>query len=332
MVKVSFLVTYYNQEVYVEKSINSILAIDKAGFEWEILVGDDGSTDGTVNTVRNYMDKYPDKIRLYVMPREVDKKYNAVDRASENRINLLKKATGDYFCILDGDDYYDNVDFVKKALEIMEDNRRISTVAYKYKKVCGNQELCVEGIMFGGELPKQLYLKSQYTHAGACVFRNSFENDDFELLDRVNSYDDNDIVIYNLRFGNIYSMSDVVYAYRQNSNQNIWTSSTAIERAVIELAGYEADIIYLPMYKKELWRRYCRTLLQLYLHRKMICRLIDQAKFDYYRSHCECDTLSNRIYNYAELRVWNQIKLNCMFIPVMIKYPKDTLKTLLERR
>lgn len=39
--KVSFLVTYYNQKEYVQQSLDSILAIEKP-CEWEIIVGDDG--------------------------------------------------------------------------------------------------------------------------------------------------------------------------------------------------------------------------------------------------------------------------------------------------
>ena len=57
--KISFLVTYYQQERFVRQSLDSILAIKKPE-EWEILVGDDGSTDGTVQEVQKYIDRDPD--------------------------------------------------------------------------------------------------------------------------------------------------------------------------------------------------------------------------------------------------------------------------------
>ena len=98
--KVSFLVTYYNQEQYVRQSLDSILAI-KMPCDWKILVGDDGSNDGTTAIVREYMERYPDRIFLYVMPRDPKKTYSSVVRASANRLNLLEKATGDFFCTLD---------------------------------------------------------------------------------------------------------------------------------------------------------------------------------------------------------------------------------------
>lgn len=95
--KVSFLVTYYNQKEYVQQSLDSILAIEKP-CEWEIIVGDDGSTDGTIERVNEYIKKYPDNIRMYVMPRERGKKYDAVKRASANRLNILKHSLGDIYC------------------------------------------------------------------------------------------------------------------------------------------------------------------------------------------------------------------------------------------
>ena len=93
--KISFLVTYYNQKQYVAQSLESILAIRKP-CEWEILVGDDGSSDGTQDVVREYIRRYPDNISLHIMPRDPAVKYAPVQRASANRINLLEKATG-YF-------------------------------------------------------------------------------------------------------------------------------------------------------------------------------------------------------------------------------------------
>ena len=50
--KISFLVTYYQQEKYVRESMESLLTLDKPE-EWEILIGDDGSSDGTVEAARD---------------------------------------------------------------------------------------------------------------------------------------------------------------------------------------------------------------------------------------------------------------------------------------
>lgn len=70
--KISFLITFYNQETYVSQALDRILAIEKP-CEWEILVGDDGSSDGTVEAVQSYTKKYPKNIFLHIMPREPGK-------------------------------------------------------------------------------------------------------------------------------------------------------------------------------------------------------------------------------------------------------------------
>ncbi len=60
--KISFLVTYYNQAQYVKDSLDSILAINK-NYDWELLVGDDGSTDETVSIVNEY-NTYEDNLNM----------------------------------------------------------------------------------------------------------------------------------------------------------------------------------------------------------------------------------------------------------------------------
>ena len=67
--KISFLVTYYQQEKYVQESMESLLALKKPP-EWEILIGDDGSTDGTVEVAQTYVRQDPEHIRLFVMDRD----------------------------------------------------------------------------------------------------------------------------------------------------------------------------------------------------------------------------------------------------------------------
>ena len=88
--KLSVLVTFYNQREYVDRALNSILS-QKTDYDYEILVGDDGSNDGTIGKLEEWQEKYPDKIKIYIMDRKEGVKYNSSFRASRNRINLLKK-------------------------------------------------------------------------------------------------------------------------------------------------------------------------------------------------------------------------------------------------
>ena len=60
--KVSVLVTFYNQEDYVDEALQSVFD-QKCDFDFEVLIGDDGSTDGTMAKLQKWKQKYPDTIK-----------------------------------------------------------------------------------------------------------------------------------------------------------------------------------------------------------------------------------------------------------------------------
>ncbi|HEX8999977.1 MAG TPA: glycosyltransferase, partial [Blastocatellia bacterium] len=61
--KVSVLVITYNQENYIRQAIESILH-QRTDFEYEIVVGEDKSTDGTRQILFDLHKEYPGRINL----------------------------------------------------------------------------------------------------------------------------------------------------------------------------------------------------------------------------------------------------------------------------
>ena len=62
---VSVCVITYNQADYIGECIESILA-QETTFPFEIIIGEDNSTDGTRELCKKYADENPDKIRLFL--------------------------------------------------------------------------------------------------------------------------------------------------------------------------------------------------------------------------------------------------------------------------
>ena len=74
-IKLSILVTFYNQEEYVDQALQSIID-QKVNFKYEILIGDDGSSDGTHNKIQAWKTMYPDIIQYHIMDRDPKFEYN----------------------------------------------------------------------------------------------------------------------------------------------------------------------------------------------------------------------------------------------------------------
>ncbi|MBQ6352210.1 MAG: glycosyltransferase family 2 protein, partial [Lentisphaeria bacterium] len=93
--KLQILLATYNSEAYLAEQLDSILAQDFPDFE--VLIRDGGSTDGTLPLVARYCEQNPGKIVFVGRERA---------GACENFSELLKRADGDLFMFADHDDVW----------------------------------------------------------------------------------------------------------------------------------------------------------------------------------------------------------------------------------
>lgn len=112
--KVSIIVITYNQENYISKTLDSILS-QKFNFKYEILIGDDASTDNTANIIMNYKKKYPNNIRIFIREKNIG--------ASRNAYELCKKAKGEYLAFCEGDDYWIDRYKLCKQINFLDENK-----------------------------------------------------------------------------------------------------------------------------------------------------------------------------------------------------------------
>lgn len=102
MIKVSVLIPVWNQEQLIIRALDSIPDRD----DIEILVCDDGSTDGTAAAVQRYMDEHPERTILFNR-----QPANRGEGATRNV--LLDMASGEYIASLDADDRFSPEGFEK---------------------------------------------------------------------------------------------------------------------------------------------------------------------------------------------------------------------------
>lgn len=114
-IMVSVIVLTYNHEKYIRQALDSIL-MQQVDFKYEILVGDDCSTENTPQILLEYQQKYPGIFCLRLRHKNIG--------ATKNLYELLMLAQGKYIAYLEGDDYWciptklqRQVDFLEKHLE-----------------------------------------------------------------------------------------------------------------------------------------------------------------------------------------------------------------------
>jgi glycosyltransferase involved in cell wall biosynthesis len=121
---VSVLVVTYNQEAYIAHTLDSLLNQD-CDFGYEILVGEDCSTDGTRTICEAYASKYPDRIRLFA---------NTVNLGLvPNYLNLIRAAAGTYLADCGGDDYWIAPDKLRQQVAILESHPDVTLVAANWQ-------------------------------------------------------------------------------------------------------------------------------------------------------------------------------------------------------
>ncbi|AOY75660.1 glycosyltransferase [Clostridium formicaceticum] len=124
MVKVSVLMLTYNHENYIKEAIESVLRQDTS-FTYELVIGEDCSTDNTRKIITAYKKEYPDIIKLNLHNRNVG--------GRKNFISTLPMCQGQYVALLEGDDYWTDEKKLQKQIEFLDNNLDCSFCAHSYK-------------------------------------------------------------------------------------------------------------------------------------------------------------------------------------------------------
>ncbi len=109
--KVSIIVPVYNSEKYLKDCLDSL--VNQTLKEIEIIAIDDASSDKSLEILKDYEKKYPNKVKVYVNHK------NLGQGATRNR--GIELATGEYIGFLDSDDYV-NFNMYAKMYEMAKRN------------------------------------------------------------------------------------------------------------------------------------------------------------------------------------------------------------------
>ncbi|WBL23190.1 glycosyltransferase [Zunongwangia sp. HRR-M8] len=129
---VSVFMLTYNQENMIAQAIEGVLC-QKTNFRFQLIIGEDGSTDDTLNICKNYQRKFGDVIKLISR----DKNIGLI----KNFIETAKHLTGKYVAICDGDDYWTDDYKLQKQVDLLENHDDYSIVFGKCRRLYSNGKL-----------------------------------------------------------------------------------------------------------------------------------------------------------------------------------------------
>lgn len=120
---VSVTCATYQHRQYISECIEGFL-MQETSFPIEIIIGEDGSTDGTFEICKEYANKYPNKIRLFLRDRKLSQ-YFEEDGKFGGRFNGIwcrMSARGKYIAMCEGDDYWIDPLKLQKQVDFLEAN------------------------------------------------------------------------------------------------------------------------------------------------------------------------------------------------------------------
>jgi len=107
----------YNQEEFIRDALESFI-VQKTNFDFEVIISDDASTDGTPEIIREYEEKYGNIIKPI---------YRTVNLgAMNNFLQTLREARSKYVIYNEGDDYFSDPYKLQKQVDFLESHPECS--------------------------------------------------------------------------------------------------------------------------------------------------------------------------------------------------------------
>lgn len=203
-IKVSVIMTFYNEEKYLSKAIDSILAQTYSA--WELIIVNDGSTDKSPEIVKNYTDS---RIKYYSYTPNKKKAY-------ANNVGL-ENAQGEYILFFDADDIA-CPNMIASQVEYLDSHPECIRVGGAFSIIDENGEITQEktGDQYKTDIEIRTYeLFGNCLTSGGSMYRH-------EIVKRYGlKYDTKAVVsqdylfwINMLPLGEFAYIDEVVYLYR----------------------------------------------------------------------------------------------------------------------
>lgn len=246
---ISVIVLTYNQETTIARTLDSILA-QKCHIPFEIVIGDDCSTDNTRKVCEGYLQRYPNIIRL--MPKAPNK------GVTDNYFDSLLACRGKYIADCAGDDFWIDDNKLEKEVTILEQDSSITLVHTNWfyynektkKQTPNNVDVFRDRITDGKSMLKAIATQTDKVIVHLCtsmyradIFHKVYEEDINLFRNKNFGCEDIQVVFAMAMNGNIAYIPDYTLNYSYGINESVSYSKNSQRqyiffKGVTELSFY----------------------------------------------------------------------------------------------
>lgn len=215
---VSVWMITYNHEKYIRQGLENVIA-QKTNFPFEIIIGEDCSTDGTRAIVKEFESRYADIVKPIYHDTNVGAMRNAYEYC-------YPRLSGKYVACLEGDDYWTDENKLQKQVDLMEANPDYAICFHQvYELFDGNE--CKATTLFSSVsgstvefTVEDLAANGNFIHTASVLFRN-FLIQDFPSWFTTSAIGDYVLHMLNAKKGKIIFLPYPMSVYRRH-NQGAW--------------------------------------------------------------------------------------------------------------
>jgi glycosyltransferase involved in cell wall biosynthesis len=295
---VSVKILTFNHESVISRCIEGAL-MQRTTFPFEIIIGEDCSTDGTLHIIKDYQHKYPDKIRVITSEKNVGMMANA------KRTNLACR--GEYIALCDGDDYWIDPLKLQKQWEMIERNGAVmathSSIALYYEDEKLLRATIDQPIQESGILRvEDMILKNSEFHTSSLFIQTKIILNKPDWYYRSLTSGDIPIKLFAVSIGKVYYINQIMSVY-QSGTTGSWVKENS--KKILNDKHWRNDYekAFLELYKNfdaHTGRKYTQAI-DTVIQKRLSDYYINYGNLDFIKFNKKTNPRLQLIYNLSRL-------------------------------
>lgn len=309
-ITVSVLMLTYNQEQYIDQAIRSVM-LQQTDFRFELVIGNDASTDTTSILCQQWKDRYPEQIIFINRTQNLG--------LQQNFIQTYAHCRGKYLAICEGDDFWTSRHKLQRQVDFLETHPDYAICFHRV--INYYEERGVKSLSNGRQQINTDILdlaQSNYITNVSVLFRRNCLGDLPTWFNKVSTYD-YAMHLITAQHGKIHYIRRPMAVYRQHG-KGIWSESQTDKKLEIALTIRELSLDYFKTRNTAVYQairqahtRICLNLIRYY-QQALTQKPANKAKLTEYLQAAE-----QRLLQYRSEWTLEDIKTYTKPVPLTLK-------------